>query len=73
SNVIDHVNQIEPNTVPTGLKTILPGYSDEVAHALGLIDSELDVERARQRFVINERARRYADDPRFSWLIRAGH
>ena len=38
SNVVDHVNHIAPSAVPRGIKTILPGYADEVAYSLGLIE-----------------------------------
>ena len=70
SNVVAHVNRIAPRTVPAGLKTLLPGYTDDVALRLGLIDTELDLARARERYRINDRARRFIDDPDFSRLIR---
>ena len=70
SNVVMHVNGVAPGRVPGGLKTILPGYTDDVAHRLGLIETELELETARERFAVNERAKRYHDDPRFSWKIR---
>jgi hypothetical protein len=73
SNVVDHVNQVAPNTVQAGWKTMLPGYSDEVAYALGLLDSDLSLAQARERFVVNERARRHAHDPHFSLRIRESH
>jgi hypothetical protein len=70
SNVIAHVNHVASRRIPSGIKTILPGYSDEVAHELGLIDTDLDIAHARERFRINDRARRYAQDPLFSYRIR---
>lgn len=70
SNVVRHVNQIAPSTVPSGIKTILPGYTDEVAMRLGLIDSDLDIDRARERYQVNARARQYLNDPDFSARIR---
>jgi hypothetical protein len=70
SNVIAHVNHVAPHRIPSGLRTILPGYSDEVAHELGLIDTDLDLPHARARFRINERARQYAQDSLFSFRIR---
>ena len=70
SNVVRHVNAVAPDRVPTGIKTILPGYTDEVAHRLGLIDTSLDIEEARARFRINERAKRWLGDPAFSRRIR---
>ena len=70
SNVIAHVNHVAPHRIPSGLKTILPGYSDEVAHDLGLIDTDLDIVHARERFRINERAHKYVQDSLFSFRIR---
>lgn len=70
SNLIRHVNAVVPGAVPGGLKTLLPGYADEVALNLGLIDTELEMEQARAQFRINERARAYLTDPRFSARIR---
>lgn len=70
SNVVRHVNDVAPRRVPGGIKTILPGYTDDVAHRLGLIDTELGLMQARERFRVNERARRYSNDPAFSLRIR---
>ena len=60
-----------PGRVPAGWKTIVPGYSDEVAHRLGLIDTDLSVAQARARYRINDLARRFIDDSMFSLRIRA--
>jgi hypothetical protein len=71
SNVVDHVNHIAPRRVPRGIKTILPGYADDVAHSLGLIDTTITLDQARQRYRVNDRARRFATDPDFSRRIRS--
>lgn len=70
SNLIRHVNQVVPGRIPGGWKTVVPGYSDEVAHRLGLIDTELSVAQARARYRINDKARRFIGDPQFSLRIR---
>ena len=70
SNVVDHVNHIAPRAVPHGIKTILPGYADDVAYSLGLIDNSMTLDQARQRFKVNERAVRFAADSNFSRRIR---
>ena len=70
SNVVDHVNHIAPKAVPHGLKTILPGYADEVAHSLGLIDNSISIDEARRRYRVNDVARRFASSPDFSHRIR---
>jgi len=41
-----------------------------LAYDLGLIDTDITFEEARERFFINDRALKYADDPNFSALIR---
>ena len=71
SNVVDHVNHIAPRAVPRGIKTILPGYADEVAHSLGLIDNSMSIDEARRRYRVNDVARRFAADPDFSRRIRS--
>jgi hypothetical protein len=70
SNVVAHVNQIVPNAVPSGFKTIMPGYTDEVALKLGLISSNVDIEQTRQRYLVNPRVEKYMKDPAFSFRIR---
>ena len=70
SNLVQHVNRVAPRRVPWSPRTLLPGYSDALAHDLGLIDTDLPLDQARERFRINERALRHADDPDFSRLIR---
>ena len=70
SNVVDHVNHIVPHAVPHGIKTILPGYADDVAYSLGLIDNSVTLDQARQRYKVNERAIRFVADSNFSRRIR---
>ena len=70
SNVVDHVNHIVPRAVPHGIKTILPGYADEVAYSLGLIDNSIPLDEARRRFRVNDQARRFVASPEFSRRIR---
>jgi hypothetical protein len=70
SNVVDHVNHIAPRAVPHGIKTVLPGYADEVAYSLGLIDNSISLDEARARFRVNDQARRFLASPDFSRRIR---
>jgi hypothetical protein len=69
-NLVRHVNQLVPGRIPSSWKVILPGYSDEVIHRLGLIDSTGTLAEARARFRINQRARAAWDAPDFSIRIR---
>lgn len=70
-NLVHHVNHLVPGRIPSSWKTALPGYSDEVIHRLGLIDSSGTLAEVRARFRINERARAALDAPDFSARIRA--
>lgn len=70
SNLVDHVNRMIPGRIPSSLKTILPGYTDEVAHSLGLIDAHGSLDELRARFRINDRARAARPDDDFSAVIR---
>jgi len=70
TNIVRHVDEIAPGRIPWRYQVILPGFSDRFAYDLGLIDTGLSFEKARQWFRINERARKFADDPEFSARIR---
>lgn len=71
SNLVRHVNRISPRRVPRlSYKVFLPGYSDRLAYDLGLIDTDLPFEQARERYHVNALAERYGSDPAFSERIR---
>lgn len=70
TNIVSHVNKISPKRVPYDVRILLPGYSDEYAYQLGLLDNRLPFEQLRQASRINHLAERYRDDDRFSQLIR---
>lgn len=70
TNLVRHVNELVPGRVPLHPAVFLPGYSDRLAYKLGLIDTTLPFEEARKHFQINNRAKKYADDPEFSLRIR---
>jgi hypothetical protein len=70
TNIAAHVNRIDPGLVPFSWHLLLPGYADERALQLGLLDFEGTIEAARERFRINERARGAAGSTDFSARIR---
>jgi hypothetical protein len=70
TSLADHVNRIVPHRIPLSIALVLPGYSDRLAYRLGLIDTKLPFEGARRRYRINDRARKFTDDPQFSQHIR---
>jgi hypothetical protein len=73
TNILKHVNSIASRKIPYGREVLLPGYADELARELGLLDSSLPIEEARRRFRINDRAKRAWNDPDFSTAIRNDH
>ena len=71
TNIARHANVVKPGVVPMSWQLLLPGYSDEHALALGLIDFDGTIEQARDRFRANERADAAAGAADFSQRIRA--
>lgn len=71
TNIVSHINKVSPERVPFSFKVLLPAYSDQYAHELGLIDTDHTLEEARKKYLVNERAEKYADAPDFSVKIRA--
>ncbi|MBR9990501.1 MAG: DUF4105 domain-containing protein [Gemmatimonadetes bacterium] len=71
TNLLRHVNAIAMEPIPYGRRILLPGHSDAVAHERGLIDTELSLDAARERFMISERALKVASNQDYSRLIRA--
>ncbi len=70
TNIVRHVNELVPGRVPWSYKVLLPGYSDELAYELGLIDTDLPFPEAKRHFRINDAALRAGGREDFSQLIR---
>ncbi len=70
TNIVTHANEIVPGRIPFSFKVLMPAYSDELAQKIGLIDSSLPLAEMRDKYRINARAEKYADDPKFSVRIR---
>jgi len=71
TNIVYHVNNIWPGKASyfhTGV--FLPEYSAKLAYDLELVDTDLPFEQAQEKFLINSRAEKYANDPNFSLKIR---
>jgi len=69
TNIVGHINRIWPGRVPFSFKTLFPGYADELAYELGLIDTALPFEEARGRHRIA--AEKVAESADFSSRIRS--
>ena len=72
TNLYDQVEKIAPDAWSWDWRLLLPGYSDQLPYERGLLDTDLTLDEARDRFRINEKARKHLGDPRFSSLIRSG-
>lgn len=70
TNIVAHVNEIAPGRIPFSYKVLMPGYSDELARQVGLIDNTLPIKELRAKYQINDRAVKYANDPLFSERMR---
>lgn len=70
TNLASHINKVTPGRVPFSFKLLTPGYSDQLAYDLDLIQKQGTFEQTKDYYHINERALKYADDPDFSQLIR---
>jgi hypothetical protein len=70
TTIVDHANRVATTKIRYGKEVLLPGYADELALRLGLIDSDDSVEQVRARYLVNERARRFARARDFSVRIR---
>ena len=71
TNILEHVNAFAAKKIPYGREVLLPGYADELAEKLGLLDTSLPIDEARKRFHINARAKRaFNDFDNFSTRIR---
>ena len=53
TNIVDAVNQLRDEPVGYGRRVLLPGFSDELAHELGLLDTDLSIDDARRRFAVD--------------------
>ncbi len=71
SNLVRHVNTVSPGRIPAGIKLLVPGYADDVAQALGLIDPTVPLAQSRDKYRINDLARAAAGQSDFSRRIRA--
>jgi hypothetical protein len=70
TNVVHHINKLWPNRIAYNVQVVLPGYSDRMAYALGLLDTSKSFEETRTAARVNPLAYTHRDKPRFSAMIR---
>ena len=70
TNIVQHVNRLAPGRVPFDIGVLLPGYADQLAYNLGLLETHSSFKKTRREAHINYLANRYAESPDFSEKIR---
>lgn len=70
TNVVRHINRIQPNRVPYDYRVLLPGYSDKLAYDEGLIVRHGTFDETKTRAYINPQAILAAGRQDFSQVIR---
>jgi hypothetical protein len=70
TNIRNHINHLKPDEVPYDYRVLLPGYSDQLAYDLGLIERHGTYEETRLRANVNYLAYCHRDAHDFSVLIR---
>lgn len=70
TNIAKHINEITAGKVGYDLRLLLPENSDVLAMSLGLLAIDTDIESARAKYRINDRAEKYDGQEDFSTLIR---
>ncbi len=70
NNLARHVNALHPGAVPFSWQLVLPGYSDRLAHELGLLATDLPFDAARREALITPLAIAHRNDADFSQQIR---
>jgi hypothetical protein len=68
--IVRHINEIAPTQIQYDYRILLPGYADELAYELGLLDTSVPFAELKRRSRINDLVHRYQDDPDFSVRIR---
>lgn len=71
SSIAGHVNGITPGRIsPLSWQLWLTASADELALKHGLIDTDLSIEAAREKFNVNEKSDQLGDMPGYSKAIR---
>ena len=70
TNIVSHVNEISKGRIPLSYKVLMPAYSDEFAQKIGLIEQNIPIDKLREKYLINEKAEKYADDENWPKRIR---
>ena len=70
TNIVRHINRLAPGRVPYDYRVLLPGFADQLAYELGLIDNSIPFAELKRKARVNDLALRYKDSEYFSAQIR---
>ena len=70
TSILNHVNDIREEKIPWSIEALLPSHSDKIIYDLGLIDTDLSLEEAREYYTINELSEKFRTDQNYSEKIR---
>jgi hypothetical protein len=70
TNLVHHINRINPNRVAADPRVLLSGYADELAYQQGLIERRGTFLETKQQAYVNPLAHGYAGREDFSEMIR---
>lgn len=70
TNIARHLKENFDLHLGVDFRLIFPGYADEIAYDLHLIDTNLSLEKARETFLINSRSQFLDDSKAWSMQIR---
>ena len=70
TNVVTHLNRVQPTKISYSYDVLFPGYSDKLFYDLGLVKSSGTFEQTREASRINRLADLNRDSPDFSRAIR---
>lgn len=71
SSIVKHVNKITPGRISIfSWQLLLTASADELALKHGLLDTDLSIEKAREKYSINKISERVGDVPSYSTEIR---
>jgi hypothetical protein len=72
TNIVTHINRLQPGLLPWDIGVLLPGYSDRTAYSRGLLVDYGTFEETQRRARIAQAPTQLADSRQYSQLIR-GH
>ena len=70
TELFKHIRENFDGDISYGKGVLFPSTSGQVLHEMGWMDTELDYEEARKKFMSAERVRMFFKDPHFSRKIR---